>query len=433
MVKPRKILLIAYYAPPVQVTGNIRRFHLFQEFQQHFSQLFILTSSNGVLMRQDPSLTLSGIPVFPIPTYDLRRLLLSPKKQKGPTLDTRVKSNRGFRWLRRISDSFPFNLFLDDGGLIYIWRAYLKACQLIQQESIQYIFSSFRPAADHVVAYLLKRKFPQLIWIADFRDLPVDPIRKNVLLPNWQNRWQSFALKRAHILTTVSQGLATHLERYHSRVYVLPNAIPNTNLANEVLLFQDRFTLSYTGSLYPDLQDLKLLFSCIQSLLKEGKINLSQIQLIYAGKDATTWNKYINQYELQLINNNKGLISYDEARLLQQKSHINILLSWSSTLLAGVLMAKQASYLAALRPIIALINGPRDTEFERQFRVLNAGSVFYSPDKDVSTKLKAHLLDHYSIWLNTGSLPSSISHEQLESLGWELQVSKLMAYLSTSN
>lgn len=429
MSESRKILFIAYYAPPVQVTGNIRRFHLFQEFQQHFSQLFILTSSNGALMRQDPSLTLSGIPVFPIPTYDLRRLLLSKKKQQGPTLDTRVKSSRGFRWFRRISDSFPFNLLLDDGGLIYIWRAYLKACQLIQQESIQYVFSSFRPAADHVVAYLLKRKFPQLIWIADFRDLPVDPLLRNTVFPNLQLRSYKHILRKASLITTVSRGLATHLAGLHPSVYVLPNAIPLKLQQQSEKLYEDRFTITYTGSIYPDQQDLTSFLTVIQQLLKEGLISIQNFQLTYAGKDGKYWDKMINQYHLQSIQHNKGLIQYDEAFALQQRSHINLLLSWSSPHLHGVMMAKQGSYLAAQRPILVIINGPQDGEWEQQFQSLQAGQIFYTADQNLTDRLKNYLYSQFCIWQETQALPNRMMVSRLVDLSWKKETERLMAHL----
>lgn len=433
MAKPRKILLIAYYAPPVQVTGNIRRFHLFQEFQQHFSQLFILTSSNGGLMRQDPSLKLYGIPVSPIPTYDLRRLLLSPKKQKGPTLDTRVKSNRGFRWFRRISDSFPFNLFLDDGGLIYIWQAYIKACQLIQQESIQYIFSSFRPAADHVVAYLLKRKFPQLIWIADFRDLPVDPLLRNTVFPNLQLRSYKRILRKAKLVTTVSSGLATHLAKLHPSVYVLPNAIPLKLPSPSEKLYVDKFTITYTGSLYPTQQDVASLLKVVQQLLLEGLIDIHNFQLIYAGKDGKYWDKMIDEHHLQSIQHNKGLIQYDEAFALQQRGHINLLLSWSSPQLQGVMMAKQGSYLAARRPILVIINGVQDAEWEQQFQALKAGPVFYTANPELNNQLKNYLYRQFCTWQETKTLASEMMIGRLVDLSWKREVEHLIKELSKTS
>ncbi|MEZ5039064.1 MAG: hypothetical protein R2828_04205 [Saprospiraceae bacterium] len=422
----KKLLFLAYYAPPVQVTGNIRRFHLYKAFQKHFADIYILTSTNGRRMRQDPSLVLPEANIFPIQTFDLRRLLLTKNKQNTPTLSQATKDNKSFRRFRRLADSFPFNLLLDDGGLVYIWKGYQKATKIIAQEGITHVFSSFRPYADHLIAHLLKKKFPELIWIADFRDLPIDPIRKNIFWPRLQRRWNRYVLKKADLVTTVSKGLAAHLEPLHPRIYVLPNGIGSATTLSPVKLYQDKFTISYTGSLYPELQSPAPLFEAIRLLLEANIITPQNIRLLYAGKDGPTWNQMIQHHQLQSICENKGLLNYSKAQQIQRQSHLNLLLSWSSSELTGVLMAKHYDYLAAGRPIITIINGPRDPEFEERFEELKAGRVFYIGQEKVEEAIADYLEREMAIWEETGGLASTLVWEKLEGYRWDELVQGLV-------
>ncbi|NRB54311.1 MAG: hypothetical protein HRU41_42075 [Saprospiraceae bacterium] len=425
----KKLLFIAYYAPPAQLTGNIRRYHLLKEFRIHFQQVLLLTSANGRLMRQDPSLEVDDLKIFSVPTIDLRRLyvLLKKKSQKSPTLSTRFKSSTTFLAFRKISESFPFNLLLDDGGCSYIWNAYYKAKALIKQQQIEYIFTSYRPTADLVVGMLLKREFPELTWIADFRDLPVDPIRKNTLFPKLQHSWYRHLLQRADLLTTVSYGLAHNLRAYSSKFHVLPNAVPL--ISAEVLPANTKFTITYTGSIYPKLQNGNLLFQAISLLQAQKIINPDTFQLVYAGKDSEAWTRWVRKHKVGQFSVDKGLIPYRSAIRLQQESHINWMLTWSSNNSQGILTAKSGNYLAARRPILALVNGPRDMELEDRISVSPSSLVLYTKERQVGRKLLAYLKQAIQAWQRgKPTEPQNTIQQDLYSSSWTHEVDKLLQH-----
>lgn len=424
-MQKNRILFLAYYAPPVQVTGNIRRFHLLQECKKYFDQIHVVTSSNAELMLVDTSLNVPSIYLCKVSTLDIRRLLLLLKKDTSPTVRASRKKNQAFRFFRRLSDSFPFNLALDDGSLIYMWNAYHEASKIIKTQQITHVFSSFRPVADHIVARLLKYRFPHLIWIADYRDLPVDPIRKNTILPSIQHIFQRWLLKPASIVTTVSEGLKRNLDRYHNRLYVLANALPVSASPTEIQL-PPKFRVSYTGSLYPRLQDARSFFRAIQELSIQGVINFDNFELMYAGKDGKLWDKWLATYEILHLGVNKGLLPYTEALKLQRESHLNLMLTWASIESKGILMSKLGAYHAAGRPLMVLINGPKDEELERKV----AGKLFYSQDPKITAGILKYLKQLQKWDVEGRHEKFVVLIEQINGNNWQIEVQQFIEWAS---
>lgn len=385
---PNNLLLIAYYFPPVKVVGAVRLFHFYQESRKHFGQVQALSSTNRLRMAQDDSLRLEGASVTEVPAYDLRRATLAHAAENQPHLSHRAKSRPAARFLGRLLDSFPFNLLIGDGGLIYILLAYRQGKRLVREHHITHLFSSYRPWSDHLVAWLLKRRFPHLFWIADFRDLHVDPVRKNVLWPAFQRWCNRRILRRASLATTVSEGLKRHLEQLAPNVYVLRNGIGERMGEKEEKLFE-QFTIAYTGSLYEGLQTAGPLFQALQQLLEEGKLEEEGIRLLYAGKDGALWEQWLRQYGLNGIGQNRGLLSMEEARTIQRRAHANLLLSWSLPGGGGILTSKVYEYLAAGRPILAIVNGDGDEELEE---LLSGHHLFSTSQQDAVPALKTFIL-----------------------------------------
>lgn len=425
----KDLLILAYYFPPVHVVGAIRLFHFQHEAKAYFENIHVLTSCNTQLMRQDASLEPHSPHIQSVLTLDLRRFSLYKKARQSPHVSTTIKQKSIFRWFQKALDSFPFSLLLADGGPIYIYLSYQKGKKLVREGKISHLFSSFRPQADHIVAHLLKRKFPQLYWIADFRDLPIDPIRDNVFWPKWQARWQRFLLKKADLVTTVSKGLLTHMQRLHHHTYLLPNGIASAPISLQAPPLPTKFTISYTGSLYPELQSPAPLFTAIRQLLDDELISPNDIQLIYAGKDGTYWDQLIQAHQLKSISLNKGFVSYAEAQQLQQQTHLNLLLSWSFPNAKGILTAKLYDYLAAGRPIIAIVNGERDVEFEELTDKLQTGRVFYNEDNRESAPIRKYLEKEIGRWQEKKDYMYTISAADFESFKWPYLFKAMIRHL----
>lgn len=422
----KKILICSYYFPPTKTVATVRIFNFYIEAQKHFAAVFGLTTSNRQLFPKD-DFPLDEKNTTEVWTYDLRTFLGS-KNKSSLTIQSNKKESRFGKFMAKLVYTFPFNLILADGGLTYILGGFFKGKKLVHENQIDVLFSSFKPYSNHLICYLLKRWNPQLIWIADFRDLHVDEMRNNIYLPKLQYWFNRQILKKADVVTTVSEGLTKNLSAYHSNIYVLRNAISSTITPTEKTSFFDKFSISYTGSIYANLRSAELMMKALQNLIALGKIDEEKIQLNYAGKEGPIWMKWINDFNLQKINTLHGIIPMKEAKAIQQKSHINLLLSWASESQQGVLTAKFYEYIAAQNPILLIIKGSKDFEFEKIFEELNAGLVTYDHN-DFQKEVEDFILKYYHEWLEKGTITRSLKSDELQKYRWDDQMKEFLNYL----
>ena len=422
----KKLLIQSYKFPPVHIVGAQRLFHFYHFLSPYFSEIKVLTTENQRRFIKDESLFIHSAAVEMLATNDLRTWLLN-KGRKGAYLDDKSKESVKNISFATFYHSFPFVYFTGDGGYTYMRKSYKRAVKLIEEEGITHILSSYRPWADHIVCYRLKKKFPHLIWIADFRDLAIDPVRKDIWWPRLQRYYQRRLLKKSDIVTTVSDGLAKRLKPFVSKeIAVVRNGLARLPAGFMTAPISSKFIISYTGSLYPKLQSAELLFQCIRTLLNEGLINITHLELQYAGKDGALWEQWTTKYSLTHLSSNLGLVSLGEAKKLQANCQINLLLSWSAKDYGGIMTAKLADYLYAGRPIIALLNGPADPEFNQLVEATAGGKVYPSQEPDSPEQLRTFLLDAYRTWQFSGALPWQIDSTKLQPYTWIEQVKKLI-------
>ncbi|MCF8237523.1 MAG: hypothetical protein K9I85_05165 [Saprospiraceae bacterium] len=366
MTDPEKyrLLSVCYSFPPARVAAAIRMFYLHREFKAHFDSIHVISSMDRNLMEQDPDLVLPEIPVLDVRAWDPRHVWV--RREGGrPTLPGPVKRNRLVRWVLRARDTFPLNIILGDGGVIYILRGYKMGSELVRKREITHLFTTFRPLSDHVIGWLLKWNFPYLVWIADIQDPPVDPTRRHVLNGPWQRMWFRFFLKRASILTTVSRGVKEGLTDWGPPVVVIHNWMPSSRVGLDSGINMDGsvFRVVYTGTIYPDHHRPQLLWQAIRRMIPEWASQGITLELHYAGHDDAIWDQWMVKHGLSNYSIQHGPLALTEVRRLQASATMNLLLTWSKPgQVLGILTSKLFDYLEAGRPILALVHGIMDPE-----------------------------------------------------------------------
>jgi hypothetical protein len=433
-----RLLCLLYYFPPIKSIAVNRNWGVVRHLQPYFAETYVFTTKNNQLLPQEARDT-EGSHISEITTFDYRTLTawLRPNRSEMHH-DEGAKSNPIVRFAIRLLDSFPFNLLFHEGGLLYSLIGFWRAAKLIRREKITHIYSSFRPMSDHFTAHLLKIAFPKLVWIADFRDLHIDPLYQMPLVQPFQHWCNKRLLRRADLVTTVSEGLAIHLRRYHPNVYALRNGVHLENQKAYELLNQkedpsvsdaqnspnsSKFTLAYTGSMWIDERNPSLLLKIVQDLSNEGIMSPKNTQIVYAGKDTAVWQSWITKYNLDAFFNSHGLVSSQKAVDIQREAHLNILLTSALPNYGGVLTGKFFEYLAACNPILVLINGAQDIEFEQIVTHLDAGIVAYNDRSE--KELRAFILNLFNEFQATGKVEPTIRRERLDELSWEATMAKL--------
>ncbi|MDZ7877814.1 MAG: glycosyltransferase [Saprospiraceae bacterium] len=425
-----RLLCLLYYFPPIKSVAVNRNWSIVRYLQPYFTDTFVFTTQNNRVLAQEARDT-EGVKITPIPTFDYRTLTawLKPNRSEMHH-DEGAKSNPIVRLAIRLLDSFPFNLLFHEGGIFYTIICFWRAVCLIRREKITHIYSSFRPMSDHFTAHLLKIVFPHLVWIADFRDLHIDPLYQMPIGQPFQHWCNKRLLRRANLVTTVSEGLAVHLRAYHPNVYALRNGvhldsskITQPTYTHTSLSEYPKFTLAYTGSMWIDERDPTLLLKIVKKLADEGILTPENTQIVYAGKDTAVWQTWISRYHLDSFFNSYGLVSSQKAVEIQNTTHLNILLTSALPNYGGILTGKFFEYLAACKPVLVLINGAQDLEFEQIITDLEAGIVAYNDRSEA--ELRAFILKLFGEWQATGTVKPTIRHERLKELSWEATIAKL--------
>lgn len=423
----KTLLLFAYYYPPIKAISVIRSYYFSQFVTPYFSDIHIITTSNQRRLPKENLPNIAGTKIHEALTFDYRTLsTLRPRTSVSFKEET--KKNAFIKFAIKLNKSFPTTLIWGEGGLIYIIHSFFIAFRLIQKHDIQTVYSSYLPYSDHFIAYLLKIFFPKLVWIADFRDLHVEPHYDIVYWRPFQHWCNRQILKKANLVTTVSEGLAHHLRAYHKNVYVFQNGIPPLSIdlqnpISEADLLQ-KFTIGYTGSMYGDERNPQLLLEIIKELVAENILTTDNFQLVYAGKDTQLWLDWMKRFDLTDYFVSHGLVSLQEAKRIQSTSHINLLLTSATPEWTGVMTGKFYEYLAAQQPIVVLINGSQDIEFETIMSNLNAGCVVYNDRSE--GELRDFILSLFSEFKKHGRVEQTILTNKLKELEWSFTIQKLM-------
>ncbi len=429
---PKPLLLLTYFYPPIKSIAVLRSYYFSQFVAPYFNGTHVITTSNRRRLAAENMVFTEGCKIHEAFTCDYRTLS-SLRSRSSVGFQESTKANPLIQFFIKLNKSFPTTLLWGEGGLVYIIHSFLIAARLIRKHRIETVYSSFSPYSDHFVAYLLKICFPKLVWIADFRDLHVEPHYDIVYWRPFQHWCNRQILKKANLVTTVSEGLAKHLRVYHNEVYVFQNGIAPLPIesGSEISIepvskadFPKKFTIGYTGSMYGDERNPQLLLEIIKNLVAKNILTTDNFQLVYAGKDTQLWLDWMKRFDLTDYFVSHGLVTLQEAKRIQATSHINLLLTTATPEWTGVMTGKFYEYLAALQPILILINGTQDLEFEEIMTRLNAGCVAYN-DKSHDI-LRGFILEKFSEFQQNGFVNQTVYVEKLKELEWAFTVEKLI-------
>jgi len=392
--KGSRFLFILYFTPPAPGTAPKRNFRIANYLAEKTERSFLFT----VQYPGKPVPEIKGVELYPVKARDYRTLLR--KRTEDGYLPEQKKKAVWKQWGIKLINTFPFSLWIGEGGMFYFISILKKGNQLIRDEKITHLYSSFRPFADHYIAFRLKRKNPALFWIADFRDLIIDPHYKHNLFAKKQDSFFKKIFRTADIVTTVSEGLAKKLKTYNPNVLVVRNGIDNHFQATPPIASK-YFTITYTGSMFLDTRNARPLFDALKALSAKDNTVIDNIRLEYAGKDSFYWNNLAQEYHFENILVDHGLVSDDEAKRLQNESCINLLLTISSHELQGVLTGKMIEYFEAGSPVIAIVVGQNDPELKSILNELEIGESYSDTPEDLKS-IEDFIYTEYLLWKKTG-------------------------------
>jgi hypothetical protein len=394
----KKVLVITYHFPPRPTVASLRPLGLARYLPEFGWEAVILTAAL-------PGKPDSHFNVIETQYHDSlgfgKRLL---KLDSQSPLIAQVKNKLKIR-----SEKSPLDFILAAVGGIVAYPDPQKGWQrfaveagkdILRQQNIKAMISSSPPVTSHIIAKRLKDEF-KIPWVADFRDLWTQnyyylygPLRKVI-----ERRLELNTLSMADALVAVSQPAADDLRSLHRQkpVHSIPNGFDPVEVNTTPGKLTGKFTITYTGNLYPGKQSPEPLFAALRDLIAEGKMDADDIEVRFYGIEAGWIDKQSKRYGLTGIVRQLGIVPREIALNKQRESQLLLLLKWNDPNQRVTYPAKIFEYLAAQRPILA-VGGFPDV-VDQLLAETKAGA-----SGQTGEEIKALLLRLYQEYKSTGAV-----------------------------
>ncbi|MFC1920716.1 hypothetical protein ACFLYQ_03215 [Chloroflexota bacterium] len=239
--------------------------------------------------------------------------------------------------------------------------AFQAADSLLQSEKADAIISC-HPKISHIIARRLKHKYG-LPWIADFPDLwsQNHNYAYGRIRHYFDTRLEIKTLSTADALSSVSQPWADKLSSLHKGkvAYSITNGFDPASVNIPPAKLTDKFTLTYTGSIYSEKHAPLKLFAALKELIAEKAIEPRDIEVRIYGVVAGWLETEIERYNLKEIINLYGRVPKEDSLQKQKETQVLFITKWNDPEETGAYSGKIFEYLAAKRPILA-IDGTKD-------------------------------------------------------------------------
>ncbi len=419
----RKVLIISYFFPPGNFAGSFR----IKAWVDHLSKFgyypvvitrhwdenetdFSSIPENKTIQKEETK----NYTIYRLPYKGTLRDRLIRKFGKRLVFPAKIIS---------FTQLFFQNFFIRS---IAFSNFYFFAQEVLKKdEEIKFVITSGRPFIQFKICWKLKRDFPQIHWIADYRD----PWNSGFLMGNgfknkvlqiiekpFEKRW----LKNATFYTTTSLGFKENISQIlrDHQGYVVTNGFES--FKNCPQNFTHEFVIGYLGSLYPQ-QKIEIFLNGFTNLLK--KYPGLKIKLLFWG---------IGNYhqEKRIKNSLKGFENYFEIIPKIKKEELEWSLCTASCFLLcgiperkGTYTAKLFDYFSFQKPIIL---SPSDKDILHETILRTKTGVVLQSQEEVSSWL-------HKTYENRKLIPYEGNKKTIELFKLENQVKILAKKLSEIN
>ncbi len=281
------------------------------------------------------------------------------------------------------------------------WRPFaMKAAEeFLEKEKVDAIVSSSPPVIAHIIGRELKKRYGTP-WMADLRDLwsfnhNYGYSRARRML---DSRLEVRTLGGADVLLTTSEPWAARLRTIHAGkpVYSVTHGFDPAELSSPPTKLSSKFTITYTGTIYPGKQNPVTLFTALRDLISEGTMKPEDVEVRFYGPVLPWLTREIERHGLSKVVLQYGTVPITAALEKQRESHLLLLLDWNDPREKGLYTGKVFEYLGSMRPILA-IGGVADNVVDLLLAETRTG--VHAPTIDSITEA---LKVYYQEYLSTG-------------------------------
>ena len=417
-MKDKKILIITYYWPPSGGPG-VQRWLKFVKYLPEFGwkpTIFIPENPSYPIidetLEKEVSKDLEIIKTKIWEPYQIAEFFgKDNKKFKAGQFD--VGKNQS--WKSKLSIWVRGNFFIPDARVFWVKPSVEFLKKYLKENHFDAFVTTGPPHSLHLIGLELKKNFPNLKWIADFRD-PWTEISyyKHLKLTKSSDKkhrnLEAQVFKTADITLATSFTDAENFRKKGANSFCITNGFdedastplsmtrqnPQTHTRSNP---QTKFTLSYIGVL-EQLRNPEILWKVLGELIKENKNFKDDFELKFVGRIDDKILEKIENSELKNSVKNLGYLSHSAANAEMRNSDLLLITNFPDETAKGIIPGKIFEYLQTGNQILSF--GPKDGDVKKILEETNAGKHFSYDD---SEPLKSFILEKYQDW-NNGNLSS---------------------------
>lgn len=263
----KKVLFIAYNFPP-QGGGGVLRSLKFVKYLPSFGwEPVVITCKKPDYGICDESL-LRQIP---------EKINIKRTYSLTPFKFFKILKKTGLSRLRVILDYY---LFIPDKLIGWVPFVYFCAKKIIKSEKIDAIFTTSPPHSSHFAGILLKKKFPALKLVTDFRDAwcenPFRNVARNSIRAKIEEKMERMVFKHSdRIIFNTSSSMNLYINKYGELIKSKSEAVHNgydhddfTGIKRQA--GREKFVILHTGDIY-GIRSIAPFLKALEALLSEIK------------------------------------------------------------------------------------------------------------------------------------------------------------------
>jgi glycosyltransferase involved in cell wall biosynthesis len=414
-VPTKKILIVTYYWPPSGGSG-VQRWLKFVKYLPQFGiKPVVFTPANPAFALRDESLV-RDIPAeaeiirFPIwEPYDaFLRLskLFGSNKSTTPAQLVKAKQESLFE---KLSTWIRGNLFVPDPRRFWVRPSVKFLHAYLKENRIQTIVTTGPPHSMHLIGYKLKKKNPELQWIADFRD-PwsgwglLDSLKVSKAARKLHSNLEHKVLTTADIVTTITPFYVKHFANLRGRkVELLTNGFDEDDFKGVTITRAEKFIIRHVGIINEKCNPAPFMLA-LAKLMKDDKDFLSDVRMEFIGDVNAAFRSFVERSpDLKDVTFFIPAVPHKQLMKIYGSSSLLLLVLTGYKDAAGYMPGKLFEYIATGLPVLGV--GPENGDASVLIRQSNSGKMIDDSDEE---GLKKYLKEVYRMW-KENQLPAQVT------------------------
>lgn len=388
-----KVLVIAYYFPPLGLSGVQRTTKFVKYFPKYNWQSTVITTDSIGYYATDESL---------LKEIDLENTKII--RVKGKEVNARLSKNKNIKmppeiirkFLSRLSSIF----FIPDNKISWCKHAYPVIKDLLNKEHFDLIFVSAPPFSTVNLAVQLKKEF-NIPLVIDYRDLwygyhfafyPT-PFHKSII-----KKMERIALTAADKIVVTNRRIKEKILEYYkflsfNDIVIIPHGFDPEDFekAREEKKETNKMLITYSGIFYENITP-KYFLQAFSEILKEHPEIASDIELHFLGLLRKENKKLISKLKLEKFVVDYGYLNHLDVISKLKKSDVLWMMIGKGKNADTISSGKLFEYFGARKPIIACLPDGALKTLAIEYK-----ASFISEPDDVQ-KIKENIINVYNLY-----------------------------------